>query len=402
MSNQQIINPETGRKINLYGVTYYNLIKNGYKESDLLKLDKYTTQKISNQKISNQKITPHVVISNEIIINEIYKNSSTYELLTLCQTNKSMKELCKNNLNVNILKNTLNHTTLACGPSNIFIIDDNQLYGNGGNDFGQLATPKLQSTTDFIKIKISGKPLSVACSDHHTLVLTTTGLYGCGSNAHGELTGNTKHYSQFKLIQVPDYVLSIACAESMSYIVTISGLYYVGNLQNQFTKINIKDVIYVTTSITHIAIISLHGLYIKYKDSREILINIDNKNDILTVSCGFKYTIVLTTTGLYYISQYYSIHKINFNHVVKISCQNDNFYFLTKDKNVFIGRRDDPTQPPTKLKEENIIDIVSSHEYHHYIVMKDSHGCFYAKTNQYKKLLDKIIYGDGCNILPKI
>jgi hypothetical protein len=108
-SYEQIKNPKTGRKINLYGDTYNKLINNNeYTNDYLLSLPRYKTSKLhkSPEVLQNsQKIS--VNDTSDFILNQLTGNADTdyiilnqlddEDLYHFCQTNKNLNNLCKSN-----------------------------------------------------------------------------------------------------------------------------------------------------------------------------------------------------------------------------------------------------------------------------------------------------------------
>lgn len=265
---------------------------------------------------------------------------------------------------------------------------------------------------------IPHKPLSVSCGKDYTLVLTTGGLYGCGRNHHGQLTGQEKHYLTLTKINIPvkngsiqkesiPYeVISIACTDRTSYIITTEGLYYAGYNQidgknvDQFTKM-MDNVIMISCSDSHTTVLTTEGLYWfgnMRGDARPQppqYVNIDDINDILDINCGTNYTMVLTTTGLYgfganyngqlgvgMVSSYEEKPLLcNISNVKHVSCRFDTTFILTNDGSVYvcgtnnlIKKREYRLVNPTPLALTNITNIVSSHEHTIFVEKDKYHG----------------------------
>lgn len=81
MKTHKIKSPKTNRWIDVYGVTYNKLLKDGY-----------TNEQLLSSNISNTFIT---MLPDEILLEEIFMKSDTLEFINLCQSNKKYNELCK-------------------------------------------------------------------------------------------------------------------------------------------------------------------------------------------------------------------------------------------------------------------------------------------------------------------
>jgi alpha-tubulin suppressor-like RCC1 family protein len=354
-------------------------------------------------------------IPQELIVNDVFNHLKTIEMINLCHTNKQLFKLCQNNHNVNILQNSLKDQKLACGYGNTYIIKDDKLYGVGSDAHGQLATGKQGKGYGFsikeMKLPNQVIPLSVASGDTHMIVLTSNGLYGCGWNVSGQLTGKDRHYLNLTLVNTPGQVLQMACDNATTYIITTQGLFYTGyspfETVNQWTKLDIDNPIMIKTGYNHVAVSTLQGLYIfgdmegkgKGHYKKPYFVNIDDINDILDFSCGQGYTIILTTTGLYGIGHYYNQNTlipqliINNLNVKQISCQSDIIYILTMDHHLYsFGSRYGKLIDTTLIHFKNpIVNVVSSSQH---TIALDNQGIYYGHGSNYHKQLGRAT-GDG-------
>lgn len=397
--------PVTGSKIAVGKITYNNLIKNGMSEDYLLSLlnEDIKINDINNRqhKIDDKEINNDINISlPSDMYGEMIKHMKTIDLLQFCLVNKQINQLCTFNQNLNILRKTLGYKTLACGYANTFIIKNDKLYGIGANNHGQIGIG-VQSKGYGIAMKemnipSNHKPLSVACGHHHMVVLTTGGLYGAGRNHHSQLTGTERHFLTLTKLKTPGKVLSIACSDETTYIITDEGLFYVGqNIASfdekvyKFTKMEINDPLNVVCSNTHTTVLTKNGVYWFGRMRRDgqvyspELINISN--DILHISNGTGYTMILTTDGLYGVGANHSGqlgigYKSDFennpvlvpiDNVVQTSCQFDTTFMLKSDGNVYMAGENRYNSSvggyyillPTKMNLDHITNIVSSHEH---------------------------------------
>jgi alpha-tubulin suppressor-like RCC1 family protein len=415
----KIKSPISGSKIAVGKVTYNKLIKEGMSENYLLSLLNINDEKMNNKNIiSDEKMNEKTQLLPNDVMYEISKHLKMNDLLGFCMVNKQFKKLCENNQNLNIFRNSIKYKTLACGYGNTYIIKNDKLYGIGTNAHGQLALG-IQSKGYGVSLKEmtipnSYIPLSVSCGSNHTLVLTLDGLYGCGRNHCGQLTGYDKHYLVLTKIETPGKVLSIACGDDTSYIITTQGLYYTGRLVNnihQFTKIDIDNPLMVTCSNTHTAVLTTDSVYWfghMPQDGKMYLKQLINLTNVLDVSSGTGYTMILTTNGLYGIGHnsygqlgignksYYEPNPvlIPIDNVKHISCKYLTTFILKNDGTVYTcGENPRITKEetyylllPTQTSLTNVVSIVSSHE--HTVFLKED-GSYHGIGSNYHHQLGK-------------
>lgn len=348
------------------------------------------------------------------ILYEISTHLSISELLSFCMINKQFNTFCLKNENLNILRQNIGYKTLACGYNNTVFIKNDKLYGIGSNAHGQIGIG-VQSKGYGISLKemdVPDTPLSVSCGSYHTAVLTTGGLYVCGRNHCGQLTGYERHYLTLTKIETPGKVLSVSCQDDTTYIITTKGLYYTGRLVNnkhEFTRIDIKNPLMVSCSNSHVAVMTAEGVHLigYHKQDgqyREEFIPIDN---VLDVSCGTGYTLILSISGLYGIgnnsygqlgigikSDYESLTLIPIDNVKHMSCQYLTSFILLTDGTVYqcgenkqklTTSKDYYITLPTKTLLTDVINVVSSHE--HTIFLKD--GSYHGVGSDYHHQIGK-------------
>lgn len=400
----KIKSPKSKTSIAIGKITYNNLIKNKeYTEDYLLSL---LNPQIIKTQLTLNNVNIEQLLPNDVLI-EIYKNMKTYDKIQFCITNKLFNTLCNNDNHIKTLSHTLGYKKVACGHNNTFIIKDDKLYGVGSNAHGQFGNNKQgkgygTGTPFHMMIPNNYIPLSVACGSDHTIVLTNDGLYGCGRNNNGQLTGTERHYLTLTKIKHQGIILSIACSSHSTYIVTTEGLFYTNTNTKTFEKILIPNPLYVTCiNNIIISVITTSGLYvIKSADYNNFyFLNIDNINDILDVTCNNNTIIVLTTTGLY-TSDGKNIKKLSFDMSIKqLSCNNETQYVLTMDGDVYlfgVNMEKIIKNIPQKVKAEktqlsSIINIVSSSQH---TVAVDKYGNYYGQGSNYHVQLNK---GGGSN-----
>lgn len=140
---------------------------------------------------------------------------------------------------------------VTCGVYHTFVLTDCGLWGAGSNGYGQLGLPEsISNKYKFEKLSFappSSYIVSVACGGHHSLLLTTVGLFSCGCNDEYQLgLGNNINYYEFTIIRDFDYkIISISCGNLCSFVLTSEGLLGVGRVNMipvglvVFTKIHI-------------------------------------------------------------------------------------------------------------------------------------------------------------------
>lgn len=113
------------------------------------------------------------------------------------------------------------------GGLHTIVLTSTGLYGTGKNKFGQLGTGDTQERNYMAPIDVEGTVIAIACGKNHTIVLTTTGLYGCGRNDAMQLpvleAGNVRRLT--RLTGFDGTVLSIACNENATFILTSKTVY---------------------------------------------------------------------------------------------------------------------------------------------------------------------------------
>lgn len=439
----KVRSPKTQVFITVGKATYNNLITDGYTPKEIIIGVKYKKRarmlRDVNKKIIKKddvvvekKITKKVIdivhqdyaLPIDAFI-EIFKYMKTIDKINISMTNKYFNHFCGTDDHLTTLKRNMGYQTLACGYQNTFIIKDDKLYGIGSNTHGQFGLgvqgkgygtgrPKL------IPIPDNHKPLSVACGDDHMVVLTTGGLYGCGRNEYGQLTGKHKHYLTLTFISISG-VKNIACGKSSTYVITATGVYVFGYYAvtgREYDKplfINVPSPIMASIGFKHGAIVTKNGLYLFYEGSNPTFYNVDDVNDILDVSCCHSQLMILTTTGLYGINNMIisrlwggpkmtpfreeittkKLTHLALENVVHVSCGNAATYFMTKDNYVYaygfaqnlnvLSDYHNPVVIPILLNNVNIVNICSSYSF---TIMLDTNDIYYGNGSNYHKQLN--------------
>lgn len=275
------------------------------------------------------------------------------------------------------------------------ILTTKGLYVTGRNASGQLGLDNFidQSTFQKVCVCYSGDIISVNVGISHTIILTTSGLYSCGSNHYGEL-GLDMDYSStrqntFKKIDNKFYegnIISVSCGYNHTMILTTIGLYGCGNNKDgqlgidipydnktkKFLKIDNKtydgDIIQLYCGTNNSIIVTSNGLYGCGENRAGQLglgtnsnqrafkkINIDfNNNDIVSIICGISCTIILTVNELY----------ISGNHSFGLNNRGSTTTFQKIDKNLYKG---------------DIISILTNNPYNTITLTTDG---LYTRTNK--------------------
>jgi alpha-tubulin suppressor-like RCC1 family protein len=169
----------------------------------------------------------------------------------------------------------------ACGLNHIFILtNDNKLYSCGENDYSQLG--RTGDETLFMEVSIE-KNISgtkkIVCGNNYTIVLTNDNkIYSCGDNYYGQLgrIGNNKKMMEVLIEGNRSGIKDISCGHDHTFVLTNDNkLYSCGD--------------------------NVHGQLGRNGDNKklmEVLIE-GNNSEIRQISCGLKYTFVLTDNKLY-------------------------------------------------------------------------------------------------------
>lgn len=174
---------------------------------------------------------------------------------------------------------TLSGTPLlvASGYAHALCLTSTGLYGRGSNIVGELGLGKNKYIKEWTKIDIDGEVLLLEAGKFFTVILTTTGLYSTGSNNHGQLgLGNTKSAYEFTHIKIESDVSSISCSTSALFVLMTTGLYACGcNTQKNLAIPSEASIISLLTQVS-----GLTGI-------------------IKKIALGEDHTMVLTGEGLF-------------------------------------------------------------------------------------------------------
>ena len=113
---------------------------------------------------------------------------------------------------------------------------DKQVYGWGGNSWGQLCRRFFREDNEYLRPEIICFPfesvIQISCGSHHSLALTSEGkVYGWGDNEYGEVgCGEENGEIISNLVELKTFtkfsIRSIYCSYRRSYALTTDGLVY--------------------------------------------------------------------------------------------------------------------------------------------------------------------------------
>jgi alpha-tubulin suppressor-like RCC1 family protein len=253
---------------------------------------------------------------------------------------------------------------ISCGTFfTLVVTEDRKLYGCGDNEFGQLGLtnyPYLRNEeppysknivnyydNNFLKYVLDDKNyydhnlkynyhnkltycgidnvLAIDCGSTHSMILTKTGLYSCGTNTKGEL--GIGKYSTYECIPqkvLLNNVISMHSGCEFTLIRTKTKLYRFGrgickyidsNTKYCTPKIvNIKNIMSIKCRENYAMIQTEDGLY-ELKDKKNnynLDINEINIQDVISFDCGINDSLIITKDGLYNLKNNQIIKITNF------------------------------------------------------------------------------------------
>jgi alpha-tubulin suppressor-like RCC1 family protein len=164
------------------------------------------------------------------------------------------------------------------GKYHTIITTSTGIYGTGSNLQGQLGLSDISYQTGFTQIpNIEGTVQSISCGGEHTVISTSTGVYATGNNFNGQLgfgdTSNRNTFTQIPNIQ--GTVQSISCGGEHTVISTSTGVYATGS--NLYGELGLGN-----------------------NTNRNTFTQIPNIQGTLQfILCGYNHTIIATSTGIY-------------------------------------------------------------------------------------------------------
>ncbi|KAL9649081.1 hypothetical protein ABK040_008458 [Willaertia magna] len=113
---------------------------------------------------------------------------------------------------------------MRCGKLfSIFLMENNEVYGCGNNEFNQLddSGRNITKISKIICSNIVNTIIDIQCGSVHTLYLDNNGnVYGCGNNLNGELGIVNKFCGHFDKIDFKFKVKKIACSSHSSFVLS--------------------------------------------------------------------------------------------------------------------------------------------------------------------------------------
>lgn len=250
-------------------IVFQPFIKDTVKVSDILSIIMGYMIDVNNKIVQFMKTCPYISKNNMML-----KNDGVYECYpTNC---KKMKLQYEGDI-----------ISIYGSDQFSMILTTKGLYVKGSNKYGEPTIGSEYATNryDFKKIDntyYDGDILSFSKGESHTLIVTKSGIYGCGSNKYGELgLGHNREQWLFQKINDKDYegnIISAVCGKNHTAILTTSGLYVCGNNENG-------------------------QLGLGHNNNQNLLQKIDKKSygggNIERVCCGWNSTILSTSSDLY-------------------------------------------------------------------------------------------------------
>lgn len=128
--------------------------------------------------------------------------------------------------------------SVSCGARHTLIVTrDNSVWACGDNRMGQLCLGDTQVRREFVALATAlgdahptGRVLQISCGAGHSAILTTTGLWMCGSNSHGQRgDGLPRRASpQPSYLELPN-VRRVHCGRTHTLMQTREGLWGFGS-----------------------------------------------------------------------------------------------------------------------------------------------------------------------------
>ena len=179
---------------------------------------------------------------------------------------------------------------MACSNQTVVIGKKNRLYVCGRNKGGELGLgdhDENNARMRPISLSETDQPpslLAVSCGSNQTMVLTTNGLYGCGSNTDGRLGigGTSGTYGDKTMRQndavftrIPvENVISMSCTETCTMAIQLDGSLLV-------TGSSVSGQLGLGSGVT----------------SKRIFTPVETMKDVVLVCCGDGHSLVVTKDG---------------------------------------------------------------------------------------------------------
>jgi len=295
---------------------------------------------------------------------ELYHYLTIVDLLHLSTTNK------ENNIIVTqswIYKHYKKHYRKIEGGNQFsMIIKNNHLFNVGCNYNRQLGLKHdFYHRPQFYMNKV----LTVSCGANHTLILTSHGLYGLGSNSHGQIAAlENINYNQLQ--PIPLQAISIHCGQYHSLVCTQTDIYSFGDnvccqlgRENTpfsfipFFKNKMASIVKIACGFYHNVILTTHGCY-GFGHNVFNQLGLTNpyyteptlmpiKGPFIDVSCGTHHTVIITINGIYsaganqngqlgYEHYHQGFYQIHIDEPIRVECGQYHNMVLTKNNDLFV------------------------------------------------------------------
>ena len=216
-------------------------------------------------------------------------------------------------------------TAVSCGDIHTVAIKDGILYGCGYNEFGQLGSAGTLYNKINILTKMSGITgcTAVSCGQYHTVAIKDGILYGCGDGSYGKLGSAGSTGTLSRMSELTGFT-AVSCGGSHTVAIKDGILYGCGLSDfGQLGSAGTTGTLTPMSGITGFTAVSCgqnHTVAIKdgllygcgsnnanklgYSFGNQYLVV--NKlifptvETLIAVSCGYDYTVVLTSNGNLY------------------------------------------------------------------------------------------------------
>jgi hypothetical protein len=125
---------------------------------------------------------------------------------------------------------------VVCGGGYTLVVTPTGLFACGDNTTGQLGmgADADRRVTWFQAVKHSGDVICLAAGQMHTMVLTTRGVFSCGRGISGQLGQGLSYQTDSQELRAvaptfEGYPLSVACGGGYSMLITTEGLFACGS-----------------------------------------------------------------------------------------------------------------------------------------------------------------------------
>lgn len=169
----------------------------------------------------------------------------------------------------------------------------------GGQDVSELHDQYLEELPEWTPVKLppNVEVISLACGSFHTILLTTDGLYGCGSNEYGQLGS------------------SMDVAKATALRIDRDGNEYMKLDFLLPTQLNVQNVLLVACGADHTMVYTRKGLFAcganeakqlgvecaVERDSVDTFMRVAFDEEVAAISCGDTYSIILSKRGDAYL-----------------------------------------------------------------------------------------------------